>query len=251
MDEELTERDNPAFGLALAGFYAAVVIVFLGVARAGAVPVDSGAAAAITALGIDLGWTLAGVVALAISRTLMDRLLIARCCQSDEIVKNHNTASGAVEFGVYLSAAVVLAGTLREPGGSPLTAIVFFVLAQIVLLILGRVYQALAGYDVAAEIRSGNLAAGVALGLTLIAISLLMFKATSGEFVDWPTNLTFFAFDSIIGFALLLGFRWLVDAALLPSARIADEVARDRNTNVGLVEGVLSIGIAAIILVVF
>jgi hypothetical protein len=85
----------------------------------------------------------------------------------------------------------------------------------------------------------------------LIAISLLMFKATSGEFVGWGINLSYFAFDAIAGFLLLLALRWVVDAALLPKARIADEIVRDRNLNVGMIEGVLAAGVAAIILVVF
>jgi hypothetical protein len=39
--------------------------------------------------------------------------------------------------------------------------------------------------------------------------------------------------------------------ALLPNARIAEEIVRDRNINVGLIEGVLAVGISAIILFVF
>jgi uncharacterized membrane protein YjfL (UPF0719 family) len=251
MDEELTSRDNPAFGLALAGYYLAVVIIFLAAARAQAVPLEAGTTGALTALGTDIAWSLAGILALAFSRWLMDRMLVVQCCNSDEIVRNRNVAAGAVECGVYLSAGVVVSGVLREPGGTALTALVFFLLSQTVLLLFGRVYQRVAGYDVAREIRAGNLAAGVAFGLTLLAIALLMLKATSGEFLDWGTNLGYFGFDALVGFGLLLVLRWVVDAALLPNARIAEEIARDRNVNVGLLEGVLASGVAAIILVVF
>jgi uncharacterized membrane protein YjfL (UPF0719 family) len=160
-------------------------------------------------------------------------------------------AAGVVECGVYSSAGVVLSGALREVGGTIWTALVFFLLSQMVLLLFGRLYQRVAGYDVGQEIRSGNLAAGTALAFTLVAISLLMLKATSGDFVSWGTNLSYFAFDATVGFILLLGLRWLVDAALLPNARIAEEITRDRNINVGLIEGVLAAGVAAIILVVF
>jgi hypothetical protein len=86
------------------------------------------------------------------------------------------------------------------------------------------------------------------LGLMLVALSLLLVKATSGDFVDWPTNLSYFAFDAAAGFILLMAMRWVVDLALLPNARIHDEIVRDRNVNVGLVEGVLAIAVAAIVL---
>jgi uncharacterized membrane protein YjfL (UPF0719 family) len=132
-----------------------------------------------------------------------------------------------------------------------LTALAAFLLSQFVLLLLGRVYQAWTGYGMSRQICDGNFAAGIALGLTLVALSLLMVKATSGEFIDWSTNLTFFAFDAIVGFALLMGLRWVTDLALMPNARIADEIVRDRNVNVGLLEGSVALAVAGLILFVF
>jgi uncharacterized membrane protein YjfL (UPF0719 family) len=128
---------------------------------------------------------------------------------------------------------------------------VFFLLSQVVLVLFGRLYQKLAGYPIAREICSGNLAAGSAFGLTLVALALLMFKATSGDFIDWQTNLTYFVFDAVVGFVMLMALRWLTDLALLPNARIADEIVRDRNVNVGVVEGVIAISVALLILFVF
>ena len=250
LDEELTAKDNPAFGLALAGYYLAVVIIFLGAARAQSAPLDQGALAIAQALGLDLAWATGGIVALAFSRRLMDRALIASGCQS-ELIGRRNIAAGAVECGVYVSAGVVLAGALRQGGGTLWTVLAFFLLSQLVLLLFGRIYQRVAGYNVSREICAGNVAAGTPFMLTLIAISLLMLKATSGEFLGWGVNLAYFAFDAVAGFLLLLLLRWVVDAALLPNARIAEEIVRDRNLNVGMIEGVLAAGVAAIILVVF
>ena len=109
----------------------------------------------------------------------------------------------------------------------------------------------MSGYDVAGEIRGANLAARLAFGMTLVAIALLMVKATSGEFVDWGRNLSFFAFDTVAGVILLRLLRWVTDLLLLPNASIPEEIVSDRNVNAGLIEGVLAIGIAAIILFLF
>ncbi len=251
-EQELTEKDNPAFGLALAGYYGAVVLIYLGAVRAsGPIDADAGSADALMAYGRDLLWTLAGIGALAFSRWLMNLALMGSMRCSDEIVRARNVAAGAVECGVYVASGVVIAGVLREPGSSPLTFAVFFVLSQVVLLLFGRLYARLAGYDVVGQIGQGNLAAGVPMGLTLVAFALLISKATSGEFVDWQTNLGYFAFDTVVGIVLLMSLRWLTDLALLPNARIADEVVRDRNVNAGLIEGVAAVGVAALILVVF
>lgn len=250
-DVELTSKDNPAFGLALAGYYAGTVAVFLGATRAEGLPTDAGSLAVAKALGMDLAWAVAGIIALNLTRWLMDRVLIAKFRNDDEIVNNRNLAAGAVECGAFIASGLVLSGAISATGGTIVTAVVFFVLSQLTLVILGRAYEQFAGYDVAAEVRKGNFAAGVPFGLTLIALSLLMLKATSGEFVNWSASLGYFAFDAIAGFLLLMFLRWVTDLALLPHAKIDEEVVRDHNVNAGLIEGVLAVGIAAIILFLF
>ena len=250
-DDEMTSRDNPAFGLAISAYFAGVVIVYLSAASASLLPLDEGARAVMIAIGLKLMWALIGIVALNASRWLMDRLLIPHFRNDREITQNRNLAAGALEGAGYIAAAALLAGALRQPGGNLWTALGIFVLGEVVLILLGRLYQRWAGYDVAGEIRGGNFAAGIAFGLTLAALSLLMVKAISGEFVSWKLSLSYFVFDSVVGLLLLLFLRWLAAAALLPGAKVAEEIVRDRNVNVSLIEGVFAVGIAAIILLLF
>ncbi|MEO8659965.1 MAG: DUF350 domain-containing protein [Bryobacteraceae bacterium] len=245
---ELTSHDNPAFGMAVAGYYAATVIVFLGATRAQGLPLDAGSMAVLQALGLDLAWAVGGIIALNLTRVFMDRVLITQCNNSQEITEKRNLAAGAVEFGCYIASGLVLSGAIGAKGGTLVTTVVFFVISLLTLVILGRGYLAFAGYNVAAEVRKGNFSAGVPFGLTLIALSILMLKATSGEFISWGVNLGYFAADAISGFLLLMLLRWVTDLALLPHAKIEEEVVRDHNVNAGLVEGVLAIGIATIIL---
>ena len=124
-------------------------------------------------------------------------------------------------------------------------------LGQVALILMGKLYQKMAGYDVANQILKSNLSAGVAFGMTVVALGILLAKATSGEFLGWSRTLSFFVFDAVAGLILLMILRWVTDLTLLPNARIADEIVRDQNVNAGLVEGVLAIGIAAIILFLF
>jgi len=252
LDQEMTTKDNPAFGLAVSGYYAGVVLIYIAAAlAAGPLPTDSGPRGVLVALGSDLAYALCGVLALNASRWVFDRVLVSQVRNETEIAANRNTGAGALECGGYLASAIVLGAAIRQPGANVWVAAALFVLGLVALLLAGRLYQWLAGYDLAREIRSGNLAAGVAFGMTLCALALLMVRAVTGEYVSWIRNLTWFAIDALIGLLLLLVLRWVTDAALLPHARIADEIARDRNVNVGLIEGVLAVGIAAIILYLF
>lgn len=251
LDQELTSRDNPAFGTAVAGYYAAVVIVYLGAGAGHPLPIDGGSLAVFAALGYNVAWAAAGILLLNFLRWLMDQVMVAGTFNSREVIENRNVAAGVLEACGYVSAALVLASAIRQPGGTVLTTAVLFVLGQTALILIARLYQRMSGYDVAAEIRKANVAAGFAFGMTLVAIALLMVKATSGEFVDWGRNLSFFAFDTVAGVILLRLLRWVTDLVLLPDANIPDEIVRDRNVNAGLIEGVLAIGIAAIILFLF
>src|SRR5687767_4612030 len=80
MDEELTTNDNPAFGLTVAGYYAASVAVYLGAVHAHVVPLDQGTTGALQALGLDFTWATGGILALTASRWVMDRALVAKAC---------------------------------------------------------------------------------------------------------------------------------------------------------------------------
>ena len=251
VDREMTTRDNPAFGLAVSGYLAGTVMVYIRAASSGPLPLDDGAQAVFLTMGGNLAWSLAGIVALNASRWLMDRWLVMGVRNDREITNQRNLAAGALECGAYVASAALLASAIRQPGGTPWTAGAILLLGQFALLLTGRLYQRWAGYDVAAEIRAGNFAAGIGFAMTLVALSLLMQKAIGGEFTSWPRSLSFFGFDAIAGFLLLLFLRWLTDAALLPHARIAEEIVRDRNVNIGLVEGVLAVGIGALILYLF
>ena len=251
IDREMTSLDNPAFGLAVSGYFAGTAIIYLSAAGSAPLPLDDGAGAVFMAIGVNLAWTVAGIVALNGSRWLMDRLLVTHVRNDREISEHRNVAAGALECGAYVGSAAILAGAIRQPGGTPWTAAAIFLLGQVALILMGHIYQRWSGYDVEAEVRSGNLAAGVAFAMTLTALSFLMLKAISGEFISWARSLLFFAFDAVVGLFLLVFLRWVTYAALLRRASIANEIVRDRNVNVGLIEGVFAIGIAATILVLF
>ena len=250
-DQELTARDNPAFGLAMAGYYAGTVIVYISATASLPLPLDEGAQAVFTAMAGDLAWSLAGIAALNAGRWIMDRLLVTGVRNDLEIIEQRNLAAGVLECGAYIAYAIVLAGAIRQPGGTPWTAIALLLLGQGALIVTGRLYQKWTGYDVAKEVRAANLAAGTAFAMTLIALAILMLKAISGEFISWTRNLSFFVFDAIAGLILLMLLRWITDITLLPHSRPTEEIVRDRNVNVGLIEGVLAIGIAVIILFLF
>lgn len=249
IDEELTSKDNPALGLAVMGYFAGVMIVFIG-AVAGPDPEDMSVKSLLGGMGIDVLYALGGIIALNLGRWVVDTLVLTKFSTVKEIITDRNAGTGAVEFGSYIATGLIVAGAISGDSGAvsgPLTAIVFFALGQFALVLFTLFYQAITKYDIHAEIERDNVAAGVALGLSMIAIGIIIMKGTSGDFISWSFNLSWFGIDVVLGFILLMVLRKVTDALFLPNSTIQHEIENDQNLNAAWLEGVVAIGIAGMI----
>lgn len=248
IDVELTAKDNPALGLTLTGYFAAVIIIFLG-ASVGLDPEEPLSAIELAIeLGIVLLYSLGGIVALNLGRVIVDKLVLTRFSTVKEIIQDRNVGTAAVEAGCFVATGLIVAGSINGEGGGPLSALAFFGLGQVVLIIFSKFYQLITKYDIHAEIEKDNVAAGVALGSSMVAIGVVLLGATRGDFIGWNENLTMFGYFSVFGLVLLLILRRVTDFLLLPGTTIAHEIATDRNINAAWIEGIVSIGMATIIL---
>lgn len=249
IDEHLTGKDNPALGLTMVGYFAGVMIVFIGSVIGPDLDDTLSLGELVAVIGVDVLYALGGIIALNVGRWVVDKLVLTQFSTVKEIIEDRNVGTGAVEFGCYIATALVIAGAIQGQGGGPLSAVVFFILGQLVLVVFARLYQGFTRYDIHAQIEQDNVAAGVALGLSMIAIGVIVLKGASGDFLSWGENLTWFGIDALLGFVVLLGLRKVTDALFLPGTTISHEIAVDRNLNAAWVEGAVAIGIAAMIFV--
>lgn len=246
VDEELTKRDNHAVGLAMIGYFAGVLIIYLG-ASIGPELAEEDATQLFQTIGIDLLYALAGIIALNVGRLIVDKLVLYKFSAVKEIIQDRNVGTGAVQFGSYIATALIVAGAIHGEGGGVLSALVFFALGQFVLVLFGGFYQWVTKYDIHHEIERDNVAAGVVLGGNMVAIGIILLTATSGDFIDWATNLSDFAYYALAGFSTLMILRKITDWVLLPGTTIAHEIATDRNLNAAWIEGTVAIGMATVI----
>ena len=249
IDEELATKNNPAVGLAMTGYFAGVLIVFLGAAIGPDLEGALSLAELFIVIGIDFVYALGGIVALNVGRWVIDKLVLMKFSTVKEMIEDRNVGTGAVECGGLIATGLIVAGAIHGEGGGPLAAIVFFVLGQLVLVLFGLFYQWITRYDIHTEIERDNVAAGVALGLSMIAIGIIVLGSMSGDFESWGENLTWFVIDAFVGFVLLMILRKVTDALFLPGTTISHEIAIDRNLNAAWIEGVVAIGIATMVFV--
>ena len=247
MREEMTARDNPALGMSVAGYYLAVLVICMGPLMTPAPDVEAPLWKDLVATA---GYTTLGIVLLNAARIIVDKVLLPDFSTVKEIVQDRNAGMGAVEMGAYIASGLVIAGALHGQGGGPDSALAIFFVGQVLLVVYGRLYRVVCRYDIHKQIESDNVAAGVAFGLNLVAMGVILMKAVGGEFKGWDTHLPQIGIYAGLGMVFLLLARVLVDYLLLPGVRIRDEIVDDRNTNAAWVEGVVLTGMAGLLIAV-
>ncbi len=256
LDDQLTGEDNPALGLSFTGYYLSVIAVFLGALYEPNGSLSPYETLTIPSLlmdmGVVLGYSVGGVLLLNLSRWLLDKLVLRHFHTRKEIIEDRNSGTGAVEFGNYLASGLLIAGAISGEMHGPwwkgaVSALVFFGVGQIMIILYAVVYQWVTPYDIHAEIEKDNVPAGVAFGGNLVAMGIVLLKSLGGDFVSWEYNLAKFVVFSLVGIVLLFAVRFLVDRLFLPSATIHEEIVRDRNINAAYQEGGILIGTALIL----
>jgi uncharacterized membrane protein YjfL (UPF0719 family) len=186
IEEEIVTKGNLAVALRLSGYLVGIILVFLGAVYE---PLGGDGYAG---LGFDRSfgfevlsvflYSLAGIVALNLMRLVTDRLVLYRFELEREIIQDQNAGAAAAEFGVNVASGLVIAGAIAGEGG-PLNALAFFGLGLGGLILFALFYEWATPFNIHDEIERDNPAVGVALGGNLIAIGLVTFKATFGDFV--------------------------------------------------------------------
>lgn len=275
VDHQLTEADNPAVGTALFGYMAGVAIVLAGLLGTETADLDDPLSIA-RDLGLLALWGVLAIGLLKLSGWLNDKVLLRGFENKKELVDDHNVGVGITLMGSYIASGLVLAGALSgtvDPEvlpedatlGSVLmhelgTALVFFALGQIVLMLFGLIYtrtqprdvlQAIAeDYVVDGKHYGGNAAAGLAFGGNLAALGLVLYGGAHADFTGWVDNLTTFGMLAGAGLILLPLWRIFVDKIMLGQADLAKEIYDDRNINAALLETISVVGMAMVLVFV-
>lgn len=243
LSEELTKHDNKAVAIATAGYIFGVLTIIRGVMITGGTPYET--------IWRDLisvaTWTIISLVLLLLSAWINRKFLLNRFEMHKELITDRNVGTGAVLAGTYIGTALMISASISGTTGGGyvmeiLDTLVYFIIGQLGFILLGAIYQRTCGYDVHDEIEQNNEGAGIAFGATLIALAILI----SGQ-IRRDDSLVALAVWIPISLLVLLGSRWMVDLIILPDARIHEEIARDRNWGVALIEGAAAIGIALLL----
>ena len=138
-----------------------------------------------------------------------------------------------VEFAVFVATGLNIYGALFGLGGSIFTAMVFWILGQTVLVLIGKYYNFITQYNIHEHIEKDNVAVGIGFAGALIAIGNLLRAASAEHFISWEENLMTFVLFMVVGLILLPIARILTDRILLPGRSLADELVNQVKPNQG------------------
>ncbi len=253
-DDRHIDDGNMAVGLRRAGLYLGIAIALSG-ALSGT---SRGFFLDLIQLMVD-GLIITGF--LFSSRFINDFIMMGHLDNDAECVKiftladggkiTGNTAVGMVEASMYIATGFILNGSLSGGGGSffqsLVSAVLFFIIGQIALLLFGFIYELITPFNVREEIKKNNLAAGIGLGGMLIALSIILMGSISGPFTGWGNDLAGFGIYTVFGMVMLLIFRSLIDRIILPSTNLTTEIKEDQNVAALIVVESVIIAVAVII----
>lgn len=246
LNEQLTTVDNKAVALSFSGYIFALGIILWGVLSADSSIVPSGDPR--KDLFKDLGntalWGAIGIGLLQLARFINEKILLYQFDNQKELVEDRNVGTGAVQCGAYIGSALMIRAVLMgsEYAGflvAFIATLVYFFIGQAAFIAFSKMYQAVSRFDLHGEIEKDNAAAGVAFGMTLTAVGVLL----SGYIIKYD-SLIGLAVWFVIGAFLLLTCRYLVDKVILPGSLLDEEVSVDQNWGAAMVEGSAAISLA-------
>lgn len=247
IDEELTDKNNAAVGLALAGYY-----MGLAIAIAGALVGPES-----NTLGADLlavaAYSIIAIVLLNISALVNDKLILYSFNNQKELVDDRNSGTGVTMAGSYLATGLIVnAAVSGEASGAwwkgLIACLIFFALGQVVLVLAGLWYQFITKYDIHKVIgEDNNVAAGVGFGGFLFAVGYIARAAMIGESTAWAEDLISFALYVVIALILLTIGRLITDKVFLPKAKISDEIGGQGNIAAASIAAAIYVTIAVLI----
>lgn len=251
LNKELFEQDNKAVALSFTGYMFGVSLILYTLLQTDSyLNADSSQMTLLVESASLLMWGAIAIAMLMVGGYINDKVILGHFSNVKELVKDRNLGTGAVECGGFIGTALVLQGNLSGEAVSLKMALVgatfFFVVGQCTFVLYGWLYQRILSYDFRAEIEQDNVAAGVSLGLNLVANGILL-----STFLAQSSSLVGLVIWLLISWFMLLASRFAVDAIMLPGGSLDEEVARDRNWGTALLEGGVVVGLALIVSVVF
>lgn len=187
-----------------------------------------------------------GLILMAFSVFLANKVMLYKFDNAKELLEDNNIGTAAVHFSIYVSSGLIIAACVNGEYGGLLSTIGYYLMDMIFLFIFIKIYDLITPYDVYAELEKDNYAVGIALAGNIIAIGLILMKATLGNGHSWQHGLILYFVDLASIILLLPSARFVLGHFIVKSVNINTEIQKN-NVAASLIEFIFITSFALII----
>ncbi len=247
--DELFKKDNPAFGISMAGVTFALTIMLTGVMHG--TYMDSILGSAVT-IGV---YGLAGIILMALTRWIFDKITLPDIYLRDEISKG-NVAVAIADAGNVLAAAIIIRSIMMWVTDNSLEGLLALAFGYIVsqVLLTGATYIRRrlfcffhAGTSIQKELQDGNIALALSFAGRKIGTALAIGIATnilSYELYDLKTLFIPWVGVCIAMILVLKVLSFTAEHVILFGIDTTKEVLQQKNIAVGALRASIYISMA-------
>lgn len=228
--EELVKKDNLAFSLSHVGYFIGLLLA-IGSAIVGP---SNGLVNDVIEISI---YGVLAIILLNLSVFMTDKILLRGFSVKKEIIDDQNAGMGVIEGAVSVASGLIIFGAVSGESENLVSgissAIVFWLLGQVALILTSRAYNLITPYNVHDQIEKDNVAVGIGFAGALIAMANLIRFGLTGDFESWTISLSEAGLEVVAGLILLPAMRYLADKILLPGECLTDEIVNQEHPNIG------------------
>jgi hypothetical protein len=244
--KELTEKDNPAFGVSMAGVVFAVTLVLSGAIYGDPIYTKQDSIISVGLYGV------VGIILMAITRIIFNKIALPSVKIKQEIIGG-NLAAGIIDAGNVIATAIIIRAMMLWVSANTvnglMAVITGFIISQVLLtsttlIRIKRFNKNRQNDNLQDELKSGNVAIALRFAGRKIGTAFAVAAASSRlvfELYDLPSLLGIWAGVSVIMIGLLTVLSFLATKVILAGINVEDEVIRQRNVALGAVQCVVYI----------
>lgn len=246
--DELIRKDNPAFGVSLAGVVLGVALVLSGAIFGNPINDMMGSAIAIGLYGV------IGIVLMALTRIIFDKIALPNISIRDEIVKS-NTAAGIVDAGNVVATAIIIRAVMTWITSNTVEGLVAllagYVIGQTMLTVTtylrAKVYALRTdGGSISEDLKTGNVAVALRFAGRKIGTAFAITAAANlmvYDVQDIHILLAAWGVIALVMIVLLVVLTALADKVILFGTDVTKEVVKEKNIAIGIVQAVIYISL--------
>ncbi len=182
-----------------------------------------------------MAYAIVGIILMTLSGFVTRKIMLNRFDNAKELLQDKNIGTAAVYFGFYVAHGLIIAACVNGEVGGILSSVFYYILSVCFMFIFLRIYDWLTPYSIHDELENDNYAVGIALAGNIIAIGIILMKATLGDVAGWKSSLITYFIDLSAILLMLPTVRFILGNFIVKVIDINKEIKKN-NVAAGLIE---------------